>query len=398
VPRLTKQIVDAARPRSEKYIVWDSALPGFGLRVMPKGTRAYIAVYRLNGKQRWVTLARADRLTPDQARKAAQVVMGKVAVGDDPAAEKARKRKAGTIASLLDRAMAEHWLPHAKPRTVQEAGRIIKRHLIPELDQIPIADLDSEHVAKLHHKLRGTPRLANLTIAILSKALSLAERWKLRPQGTNPCHLIQRFKESHRTRTLAPDELRRLGAVLDRAHKGLGVPIVAIHAIRLLALSGARLGEILGLRWGDVDFGRHVFVLADSKVGARDHSFGKETAALLRSIPKSDSEWVLPRVDEPDKPLRPDTLNTYWRKIREDAELDGLRLHDLRHHMASTAGATGANAFMIRDKLGHATIAMSSKYVHDTGLRDLSDRVEAVIAGGMSSKGRVVQLKQKGVR
>jgi integrase len=145
-----------------------------------------------------------------------------------------------------------------------------------------VADVTRHDVAKLHHAHFDTPYQANRVLAVLSKMLNLAERWGIRPDGSNPCRHIEKFAERRRERMLSPEELARLGDAL----AGHDASPYAVAAIRLLILTGARLGEVLGLRWDWVDFERGEARLPDSKSGAKTLHLPPPALAVLSELPR----------------------------------------------------------------------------------------------------------------
>jgi hypothetical protein len=134
--------------------------------------------------------------TPDLARKEARRLAGAVASGEDPAAEKSAKRKGSTVQELADRFTEEHVQTKAKPRTCAEYERLVRLFILPELGTRKVADVTRADIARIQHKLRETPYQANRVQAVLSKMFNLAERWGMRPDNTNPCRHIDRFRSS----------------------------------------------------------------------------------------------------------------------------------------------------------------------------------------------------------
>lgn len=168
------------------------------------------------------------------------------------------------------------------------------------------------------------------------------------------------------------------------------------NAFRLLALTGCRLNEVLGLRWDDVDFEAGTLWLADAKAGGRSHSVGALALALLDGIPRIEGKPRVFHGAAAGTALADYTLQKAWRVIRVDAGLEDVRIHDLRHTVGTYAGQTGANAFLVRDKLGHHTVAMTARYVNKSAahLRVLSDQVESRIAAALRGEdpAEVVEL------
>ena len=155
--------------------------------------------------------------------------------------------------------------PSERRRQLLNIRRLLERLILPALGKRKVADVTRGDIAKLHHANRGAPYQANRVLAVLSKMFNLAERWGLRPDGSNPCRLIEKFAERKRERMLSPVGLARLGDAL-AAYDGSPY---AVAAVKLLVFTGARLGEVLGLRWEWIDFERGEARLPDSKSGAK---------------------------------------------------------------------------------------------------------------------------------
>jgi len=245
-----------------------------------------------------------------------------------------------------------------------------------------------EDVMRLHHSLRKTPYEANRVLALLSKLFNLAEAWRVRPLHSNPCAHVKRFAERKRERFFSAEELRRSGKALADAERGRTENPGAIAAIKLLALTGCRRGEVLALRWEHVDLETGVLRLPDAKAGARVVALGAPAATLLAELPR-DGDYVAHGASSSEQPMSGSVLEHVWNRVRTSASIPNARLHDLRHTVGTYGGQAGLNAFMIRDLLGHKTLAMTGRYVErDTSpLRAAADQVAGRIAAAMTSGG-----------
>ena len=132
IAKLTKRTVDAAEPEAERYILWDSALKGFGLRVETSGTKTFLVRYRIAGRKRFVALGRFGQLTPEQARGLAQETLANVRHGHDPAAERRKERAANSVAELASRFLAEHVGAKRKSSTAVHYRGLVECHLLPK--------------------------------------------------------------------------------------------------------------------------------------------------------------------------------------------------------------------------------------------------------------------------
>ena len=413
MPKLTKRLIDSLTGEAGDHIAWDSDVRGFGVRVSAKGTKSFVVQYRnTSGRSRRHTIGQFGVWTVDAARTEARALLVKVDRGGDPASDKQARRMAPTVADLMTRYLAEHVIPHNAERTAKDVGDIVAKRILPALATRKVSEIEREDVDRLHRQMRDTPRLANYVLSVLSKAFNLAESWKIRAQGSNPCKGITRYKENARERFLSPDELARLGAVLDLAET-TGIPwridaakpkskharkdnpstpidptVIAI--LRVLLFSGARLSEILELEWRHVDAAAGTLALPKVKGGERQaHPVGDATMELIATVSRvPGSPWVFPRNSDPARHVSPEVVENAWQRIRVHAGIPDVRIHDLRHTVGTLASASGANAFVVRDLLRHQGVAMTNRYVNKAAgpVREMADTVGKQIARGLSTK------------
>jgi integrase len=402
MPKITKRTVDALKPAEDHdVILWDDELPGFGVRCRRSGGKVYFLKYRTaGGRQRWLTLGQQGPLTPDAAR--AKALREKAAVGDgaDPSGARLKKRRENTVAAVADRYISEHVKAHNRASTASEATRIVEKRIKPGLGSIKITDLTRSDIKAWHQGMSATPYEANRALAYCSRMLSLAATdWELR-EG-NPCIGVKRFPEHARERFFTDDELAKIGAALSTAKaEGPEVPGF-ILLIRLLATTGMRLGEALALTWLDVDLSGRAIRLpaAKTKGGARTVHLGAAAVAILAAIEKRDG-YVIHGLD-PSKPIPVSTAEKAWQRLRERAGIPDGRLHDLRHTAGTFAALAGANAFAVRDLLGHRTLAMTGRYVERAAdmvratADAVSSRVAAALNAGSTTPAEVLKLPQR---
>lgn len=399
MPKLTKRTIDAIKPTDRDVFIWDDNMPGFGIRAYPSGRKVFVVQYRVGGRGgrlRRLALGQYGPITAAQARKMAQQTLADIAVGKDPAGEKTARKKAPTVKVLFERYFAEHAAVNKKASTVAKDRQWVDRLILPKLGKTKIVDIRRADIAKLHHDLRGTPYQANRVLEILKKAFNLAIAWGLRPDNTNPCRHIQRFKEKKRERLLAADEFARLGNALDAAEQNQSELPSFIAMVRLLILTACRLGEIQNLEWAHVDLEAGCLRLPDSKTGAKIVPLGQAAIDLLADLPRGPfTKYVCPGL-KPDKPLN--GVHRPWYRIREVAELPDLRLHDLRHAWASLAASEGLSLPIIGAVLGHARPETTARYAHllNEPLRQAADLVSNKIAAALAAPvvEKVVPLKQ----
>ena len=362
MPKITKRAVDTAEIRAAEYFVWDSEIPGFGLRVLPSGRKSYVVQYRVGRRSRRMSLGPSTALTSEQARTRAIGIVASARNGEDPAGKRDALRSAISVNELAERFDKEHIAIRLKASTAKEYRRNLRQFILPALGQLTITDITRADVAKFHHDLRHIPYQANRCLEVVSKMFNLAEMWGLRPEGTNPRKYIRKYREEKRERFLSEAELRRIGEVLrEMEAERIELPS-AILAVHLLILTGCRLGEIMTLKWDYVDLTEQVFRLPDSKTGAKVIHLGQPPVELLQNAQRSSNNpYVIAGAVE-GKHLS--DLQPFWQRVRARAGLKDVRIHDLRHTFASTAVASGQGLAMIGKLLGHTQVQTTARYAH----------------------------------
>ncbi len=397
--KLTKAAVERVKPNADRdAFLWDSQLAGFGVRIYPSGKRKYVVQYRTKaGQQRRLVLGPHGALTTEQARRLAQDRLGEVHRGNDPAAQVQAAREAPTIAQLCRRYLHDYATVHKRPRSVEEDKRLVERFIDPQLGARKVPTIARTDIVKLHQSLRATPYQANHVLALLSKMMNLAELWGLRPDGSNPCRHVEKFPEQHRERFLSEAELARLADVLTDAERAQTEGAATIAAIRLLLYTGARLSEILTLKWEHIDFERQCLCLPDSKTGAKTIYLAPPALNVLSHLTRVDGNpYVIVGAKAGSHLVN---LEKAWLRIRARAGLSDVRLHDLRHSFASVAAAGGLSLPMIGALLGHTQPQTTARYAHLMGdpMRQAAALVGQRIEAAMGSKagaGRVVRLRR----
>jgi integrase len=248
---------------------------------------------------------------------------------------------------------------HLKPSTAGEYKRCVEIFINPEIGTMKLVSVERTDIAKIHHQLRHIPYQANRVLGVLSIMFNLAESWNLRPAFTNPCRGVRKYKEKKRERFLSREELGRLGEAL-RIEEEFTPSAVA--CIRLLLLTGCRLGEIQTLKWSYLDLDTCLAFLPDSKTGRKTLYLGSVAVKLLRTIPRRRDNPYVVTGDVEGQHLT--DMQKPWRRIRKLAELPDVRIHDLRHTFASSGVALGQGLPIIGKLLGHSQPQTTARYAH----------------------------------
>lgn len=393
--RITKRLVDAiAVPETGETRVWDTDVSGFFLRVYPSGRRVYAVKYRLGPLQKVHTLGvHGSPLNPESARLSAKAALRRVADGEDPAAEKKAARQALTVSALIDRYLEEG--PATKPgkraSTWENDASNLKRHILPLLGRKVANAVTKADAARAIHDIangktavdersekkrgraivKGGPGIARRTLMTAAAMFAWGIEHEL--VSSNPFAAVKLPAAPVRERFLSREEASRLLEALEALEATKTINPAFGDAIRLLLLTGARKTEILGLMWGEVDTERRLLRLppertkAGGKNGERRIVLSPpalEILAARRPEGATSKDYVFPALRGGGHIVG---VRRVFAKACEQAGLEGVRLHDLRHSFASFAVADGASLFLVSKLLGHANARTSERYAHLSG-------------------------------
>lgn len=390
---LTKTVVEKAQPGQT---LWDSQLPGFGLRVTAAGTRTFIVRYRMeNGKQGKPAVAQYPTLTVDEARTEARKLLAKVAQGRDPSAERKAKRAEPTLRDRVDHYCEEYGpARNLRDRTIRDARFVLEKHALPTLGHRKVGEISPDDIERIHGRARETsgPYQANRMLAYLSRIFSLAIRASLRT--TNPCMGIAKFPEDQRWRNFSEEEVRGiLQACRTYRHQNQA------DGIRLLLFTGARLQEVVKAEWDQFDLERGLWEKPSSHTKTkRQHRLQLDGPALtlLRAMREKDpaGRFLFPGRDKID-PAKPDAdprrpradLKDAWDWVVEQAQLVDARPHDLRRTTASFMLDAEVPLATIGKALGHTQVSTTARYAQlrqsaqSDALRKAGERMVALVDG-----------------
>ncbi len=340
--KLTKHLIDAAScPERGQTFLRDSVLPGFALR-LTAGSKTFVLERRICGRVRRISLGAYGPITVDQARKHASELIGEIVKGRDPAEARQERRREPTFGDLADFYEARFTPLKMSARNDRTMLKQLAHWRTRKLSAIRRSD-----VARLHAEIgRRHTRWANATVTLLRTMFNRANEVGLW-QGENPATRIPRFKEVERDRFLEPDELARF---LEAVRQEPNPYIRAIFLV--LVLTGARKAVVLAMRWLDIDLGRAIWRIPPTK----DHPahplpLPRPLIQILRQLPRlQDNEYVFPGRRRGCHLVN---VEKSWARIREKANLKGVRMHDLRRTTGSWLASAGASLPLIGKVLNH---------------------------------------------
>ena len=325
-----------------------------------------------------------SRLTPEgrfPAERGGGTLLARVWTGESVPERKSRAPLFRDFAAIYRERRRSRW----KPSSLKTHDIYMRNRLMPTFGRLRLDAIDHARVSAWFDAASADrPGAANRAFEILRAMLAAARRWgELGEHVPDACANIAKNPRRPVARFLGREELQHLGTVLDRYAADRPRPVAAI---RLLTLTGARLSEVLNLRWdeiGELSQDGASARLEDSKTGPRTLWFGPEAVAVLAALPRRDGEA---RVFPDD--LTAARLYTFWVGVREEAGLRGVRIHDARHTYASQGVMNGVGLTAVGKLLGHRKRATTAIYVHldDAALRDAAAQAATVIARAMGYK------------
>ena len=363
--RLTDAAIARLRPREREYTVWDSKVPSLGVRVRPSGGRSYVLLRDVGGRSKRVSIGPVSTMTVAEARR--ECLARQASPEPDSASGPTR-------APLLRDFVANEWrqahFDRYKPSTKKGVRSVLEGRMLPAFGSKQLDRITPAQVRKWFDAFsRAAPGNANSALKLLRQIMNFAIACGY--IDANPMRGIRRNRRPALTRFLSREEIGRLHKALDRQTRKGGREQADI--IRLLLLTGCRKGEIVRLRWSEVDGDR--LVLADGKTGPRTLPLNTQARRILERQPRDGSSFVFPL---PRDPSRPRSRNlALWYRVRREAGIEDVRLHDLRHTHASHAVMNGVPVPVVSRLLGHSNVRMTLRYAH-LGDRDIEAAAERV--------------------
>lgn len=428
MPKLTKGFVDKQQPGPSQRFVWDSEVKGFGLKIFPSGAKTFVFQYRTQeGRTKRLTIGKlSDTLTPEQARDKAKGCARDVFDGKDPQGEKQARREAPTLNQVFDDYLeSDAFAEKADSTRLVDSGRIA-RHLRPLLgnefaDKLTTHDVkrarnaitQGKTAATVKTKAHGLARVtggagsAKRCITLLRSICNWSTIKRKIPAGTAvEWSDIALVHDGVRETIIEDaDSYGRLFRTLDTMQNEKRISDAAADAIRVIALTGARRGEINRLRWSSVDLknGRIILPAKTHKIGhasgeAKIISLPTQAQAIIARQPAGEPDDYVFRAATEGGLL---SLSKPWRQVRDEAQLpEDLGLHGLRHSVASQLAMSGASLVEIMTQMGHKQASTSQRYIHFamTARSTLAERAASVAVAGLEGKtkpAKVIQMRKR---
>ena len=415
---------------------FDRDVTGFHVRCSPSGRKTFALAYAMRdtGTRRRFIIGDYPALTADDARTLARQRLNEVASGIDPQAVRDQKRvtAAHTVTQLADAFLAVRQI---KDSTRALYGSLFRLHILPKLGACAVADVTTDDIARMHAKLHAHKTTADQCVRLLATLFRYAEKTGARLKGTNPATDVERYGEHLKERYLQPHELAALIRALDTAETS-GLPAAperqrkvnpttarhappptpgkqnvargtvlranptAVAALRLLLVTGSRKSEVLGLQWKDIDRESKVMILGETKTGRSVRPLSPIALEILDSVRRVvGSPYVFTSPTNARKPLGdPSRL---WDAVRVAADLEDIRLHDLRHTAASMMLQAGATLAEVGRAIGHKSTRATQRYaaMNDAGAQRAANLLStAVTAARAVPETPVTRLPAKAVR
>lgn len=337
-----------------KYIVWDSTINRFGVRVTPSGNKSYVIEYRINGSRRLKAIGSIQTLTLTQARDRARRELVMVLDGIDPMHERDQSRQALTVSELIEEYASRHGRERKKGWSREENR--IKNHIIPRFGERAAYTINHNEIALMHGDIGKNHReSANKIVKILSSIFNTTAKWGLLPDGfTNPCNGIDFYPPVERDRWITPEELPKLIEAIEEEE------VFARGLFWMYLLTGMRKSEWRTATWSQVDLIRKEIRLPDTKNGKPHYlPLSDEAIAVLESTPRTQSTLVFP---SPKTGREFSDLKSHWNRIKRKSGIDDIWMHDLRRTLGSWLVQSGNSLYLVGKILNHRDARTTQRY------------------------------------
>ena len=370
--RLTDAGIARLRPGEREYTVWDSRVDGLGVRVRPSGGKSYVLLRKTGPLLRRVSLGSTMLRSIAEIRRKFE----QPGANGKPVGQVMPRRSVPVLRDFVAGPWTEAHFNRFKPSTQKGVRFHIERRILPAFGSKRLDRISPAAVRRwFDRQSRTAPGNANQGLGHLRQIMNFAIACG--HVKSNPTSGIRRNRGNKLSRFLSREEIVRLHAILDD-HALTGARRQQVDIIRLLLLTGCRRGEILNLRWCEID--GDTLALGDSKTGPRRVPLNAPARRVLERQPKNASAFVFPSPRDPSGPRKGDL--GLWYRVRREAGIEDCRLHDLRHTLASQAVMNGVPVPVVSRLLGHSRVSMTLRYAHlgDREVEAAAERVGQYIA------------------
>ena len=387
--RLTDAGIARLRAGAREYTVWDTRVAGLGVRVRPSGSRTFVYHRKaVDGLRKMSFGPAALRRVEDVRRGCLAAASGAVTAVET---DERPREKAPLFRDFVTGPWKDARFDHCKPSTQRNFGSILKRQLLPAFGARRLDRITRKMAVRWFETYgRTAPGRANGALDLLAQILNHA--CACGHIASNPVKGVARNPVRKHTRFLSREEIARLHCALDPYAQGTNSQAQQADIVRLLLLTGCRKGEIVRLRREEVKGDR--IELADSKTGPRTVLLNADAQAILmRRMAYGSSPWVFPSVRDPSRHQHYGLR--LWYVVRAEAGIGDVRLHDLRHTVASQATLAGVPLTVTARLLGHSDVRMTMRYAH-VGDREVEAAAERVGQAIEAMMGQVRNQRPEG--
>jgi len=368
---------------------WDDRLSGFGIRIYPSGRKSFVLSYRSRGRKRLMVIGNYGAKTLEQAQKKARSLLGTVTDGKDPLQEKHKQARGQKMKALCIYFLEEYAKPKKKTWETDESR--INKYILPAFGGIQIGAVNADDIKSLHKKIsKHAPIEANRVVALVSAMLTRAAgpEWGFVDKNhINPCRGVEMNPETQRNVWVRPTEFPKLAESIDKE------PNIYIRAILwAYLLTGCRKSELLRAKRDNIDHFMKELKLEDTKAGKPQIiQLNGPAYTLLTELPPIDGNPYLFPGRKAGRPLV--NIDKAWQRIRKEAKLEGIWLHDLRRTLGSWMANSGKSLHLIGQVLRHSkpeTTAIYARLAEDSTREALEAHGKQVM--GLAGKGPVADV------
>ncbi len=394
--RVERFSIESAAPKA--IILWDGDLLGFGCKVQPTGTKAFIVSYRFRRRQRQITLGSFPALSVNEARGRAKRILAAVFDNIDPLTLREKERARLTVRELTPLFLAAR--SHLK--SIKKYKSRLEKRALPAIGAAVVASVTTADLTRLHQKISEDKKIeANRVIEVLHSFFEYArECGEIEKTADNPAKAVPRNTETPRDRYLRPEEMPKLAEALNNYREK---NYFVTQLVWLYLLTGARKDELREARWEWLDRNAAQLVIPETKNGSTHYqTLSGAAIQLLDKLERvSGNPYIFPTgFGTRPMPISGAQVDRAWQKIRKAAGVTDVRLHDLRRTVASWLAQGNNSLYLVGDVLNHKDPRSTkgyARFVQGTRVKALDDYADRLMnaAGASSSTNPPVGVTNK---
>ncbi len=369
--RFTDKNVRELKCSTKREYFHDSVENDLLLQVTPAGTRTFYLYRRIDGQPVRYKLGDIE-MGVKNARQEATKIRIQILNGKNPQKKRKEFRDEDTLDDMFQKFMAEK-KTHLSHNTYDEYQRMWDKDLKKVFGSKKVSQITADSIRRFHKKYATKPYYANRCVMLIRTMFNLFINDGTY-KGVNPTKGIKFNKEEPRVRYLEHSEIERFFEALNESGDS-----VSKNAIIMMLYTGARKGNVYRMKWDEIDMDAKIWKIPRTKTSKNETiPLADSAIELLKYIQSSSADEIYVFPSETSASGHIEDVKSVWNTLKNKAQISNIRLHDLRHTLATYMVAQGANPFMVQRALTHKSIKSTQVYVN-LGVEHLRSKLNETV-------------------